>query len=76
MRTVRTITLLMAVCVMFLWQNAYADTIGDVILQEGNAVIEQNGEEDGQEIEEQSDSDSLSNEERATAWLFFVHFKT
>lgn len=30
---------------MFLWQNAYADTIGDVILQEGNAVIEQNGED-------------------------------
>jgi len=45
MRTVRTVTLLMAVCVMFLWQNAYADTIGDVILQEGNAVIEQNGED-------------------------------
>jgi hypothetical protein len=43
---IKSIALIVAVSIVFLYGNkVYANTIGDVILQEGNTVIEQSGED-------------------------------
>ena len=43
---IRATAFLLAIGIIFLYgKKLHAETIGDVILQEGNAVIEQSGED-------------------------------